>query len=158
MLQEGLRRKEVAGLSLGDFDFSERIMVVRGKGNHERVLPISSETWRALCCYLSERPATAGPLIRNYHDGRSALAAVSVGRLVSEWMSDAGIKEKAYDGRSAHALRHTAASDMLRSGAHLRDAQQALGHQSITATQRYMPWLVGDLRTAMAGRNYGSAP
>jgi integrase len=47
------------------------------------------------------------------------------------------------------------ATDMLRGGAHLRDVQNALGHASISTTQRYLPWVVGDLRVAMSGRRYG---
>lgn len=53
-----------------------------------------------------------------------------------------------------HALRHTAATDMLRGGAHVRDVQRALGHVELSSTQRYLPWLVGDLREAMGGRQY----
>lgn len=157
MVQEGLRRCEVAGLAMGDIDFGARLVLVTGKGGHQRVLPLSEETWAALESYLVLAPATAGPLVRNFSDGRSALAPVTVGRMVSNIMGEAGVKVRAYDGRSAHALRHTAASDMVRSGAHLRDVQAALGHRSIVTTQRYLPWLVGDLRTAMGGRSYAGA-
>lgn len=45
MTQEGLRCIEVASLELGDIDGEERIMLVRGKGGHQRVLPLSDETW-----------------------------------------------------------------------------------------------------------------
>ncbi len=76
------------------------------------------------------------------------ISAHYVSRLVSKWMHAAGVNA------SGHALRHTAATDMLRDGAHGRDVQNALGHASLATTQRYMPWLVGDLRTAMEGRTY----
>jgi integrase len=49
---------------------------------------------------------------------------------------------------TAHALRHTAASDVLRAGAHLRDVQAMLGRASLKGTARYLPLLVGDLRCA----------
>jgi integrase/recombinase XerD len=71
-------------------------------------------------------------------------------------MRESGVKRRPYDGVSAHAARHTMATDLVRSGAHLRDIQHALGHASIQTTQRYLPWLVGDLRTAMGGREYGT--
>ena len=154
MVQEGLRRKEVAGLNVEDIDRAEQLMIIRGKGGHERVLPISNETLAALRVYLNSAPATAGPLVRSQLDGRSRLSPSQVGRKVSDWMLEAGVKQRAYDGRSGHALRHTAATDMLRAGAHLRDVQAALGHASIATTQRYLPWVVGDLRTAMGGRTY----
>jgi len=156
MLQEGLRRKEVAGLEVGDVNFGERSVRIRGKGGHERVLPLSPETFRALTAYLREWPAFAGPLIRRYSDGRTGVTPATVGRLVSDLMRVAGVKHAAYDGRSAHSARHTAASDMLKHGAHLRDIQRALGHQSITSTERYLPLLVNGLGKAMGGRRYGS--
>lgn len=52
-------------------------------------------------------------------------------------MAAVGLKRRPRDGVSAHALRHTAVSDMLKGGAHLRDVQAALGHASLSTTQRY---------------------
>lgn len=157
MVQEGLRRKEVAELEVGDIDADEHVALVRGKGGHERVLPLSDETREALARYLAECPALAGPLVRSMTDGRSSLAPITVGRMVSALMTAAGVKKRAYDGRSAHALRHTAATDILRSGAHLRDVQAALGHRSLATTERYLAWEVKGLREAMGGRRYASA-
>lgn len=151
MCQEGLRCCEVAGLELGDFDFADRVMLVSGKGGHQRVLPVSAESWSALQEYLAEWPAAAGPVVRSYNDAHRPLDAAYVSTLVAGWMRDAGVPA------TAHALRHTAASDMLKSGAHLRTVQAALGHASLSTTQRYLPWVVGDLREAMAGRQYGRA-
>ncbi len=148
MLQEALRCGEVAALQLGDIDFDERLMLVHGKGQHQRILPVTDETWTALWRYLEEFPASHGPLIRSYSQPTRGISAKHLSRLVSEWLHDAGLDA------SAHGLRHTAATDMLRAGAHVRDVQQALGHQSLATTQRYMPWLVGDLRKAMGGRSY----
>lgn len=154
MVQEGLRAKEVVGLELGDIDFDAGVMLIRGKGDHERVLPMSDDTMAVVARYLIEWPATAGPLVRSVKDGRSGLAPVTVGRMVSRLMMAAGVKQRAYDGRSGHALRHTAATDMLQRGAHLRDVQAALGHQSLATTERYLAWEVKGLREAMGGRHY----
>lgn len=151
MCQEGLRCGEVADLELGDVDFDERLMLIRGKGGHQRVLPLTDETWGAIGEYLSEHPAYAGPLVRSYNDPYRGISPAYVSTLVARWIRAAGVEA------TAHALRHTAATDMLRSGAHLRDVQAALGHVSLSTTQRYLPWVVGDLRTAMAGRKYGRA-
>ncbi|MEA2702904.1 MAG: integrase/recombinase XerD [Actinomycetota bacterium] len=147
-VQEGLRACEVCNLELGDIDTELRVMMVRGKGGHERILPITRETWAVMERYRQEHPAAAGPLVRSYLNPTKGLSAHYVSRLVSGWMHGAGV------GASGHALRHTAATDMLRSGAHVRDVQNALGHTSLATTQRYMPWLVGDLREAMEGRTY----
>lgn len=147
-VQMGLRACEVCGLQLGDIDPVQRLMLIRGKGGHERVLPITAETWEAMGRYLDEHPATAGPLVRSYLHPHRGISAAYVSRLVGGWMRDAGVNA------TGHALRHTAATDMLRAGAHVRDVQRALGHASLATTQRYMPWLVGDLREAMEGRTY----
>lgn len=148
MVQEGLRCCEVAELQFGDVDTAERLLLIRGKGGHERCLPITEETWRTMQAYLAEYPAQAGPLVRSYSRPGRGIGARHISFLVSEWLHGAGVEA------TAHALRHTAATDMLRAGAHVRDVQQALGHQSLATTQRYLPWVVGDLREAMNGRRY----
>lgn len=152
MTQEGLRCVEVAALELADIDRDEGLMLIRGKGGHQRVLPISGETGDAIDEYLREHPAHAGPLVRSYLNPRSGIQAKYVSSLVGQWIRAGGVEA------TAHRLRHTAATDMLRSGAHVRDVQHALGHASLSTTQRYLPWLVGDLRVAMSGRQYGRRP
>jgi integrase len=68
MLQECLRRSEIAALDVEDIDFATRTLLVRGKGGggqHTAVLPISAETWGALTAYLGLEGHRHGPLIRN---------------------------------------------------------------------------------------------
>ena len=149
MVQEGLRCCEVVGLELGDVDLREAVLVVRqGKGGHQRLLPLSDETISYLGRYLAEQPAAAGPVIRSYRHPTRGVSAKYLSRMVSRVFRDARVPE------SAHALRHTMATDVLRSGANLRDVQAALGHSSLMTTQRYLPYVVGDLREAMGGRQY----
>lgn len=150
MAQEGLRCREVSAIQMGDIDGEGRLMLVRGKGGHERVLPISDETWDAMLVYLGQNPATAGPLVRSYVHSRQGISAHYIGAIVSRIMTEAGVDE------SAHALRHSMATHMLERGAHVRTVQKALGHVSLGTTQRYLPWLVGSLREAMGGRHYGA--
>ena len=148
-MQEGLRACEVSRLRLEDVDVRERCVLVRGKGGHERVLPLSDETWRALTAYLAEWPASTGPLVRSYNEPSRALTAPYIVICVGRWMRHAGVPA------SGHALRHTAASDMLRAGAHVVDVQAALGHANVATTSRYLPLVVDGLRQAMGGRRYG---
>ncbi len=152
MVQEGLRCGEVSRLELGDVDFENRLILVRGKGGHQRVLPLSDETRFVMLRYLDEEPARHGPFFRSRVDPTRGIAPDYVSDLVREAMRAAGVNA------TPHALRHTAATDMLRAGAHVRDVQAALGHRELSTTQRYLPWLVGDLREAMGGRNYRSRP
>ncbi len=153
-VQEGLRAGEVSRLQIGDIDFIGRTARVVGKGGHERLLPISEETWAAVSAYLDEHPATSGPLLRSYRQPWRPLAPDTISGMVSEWMRVAGIKRRARDGISGHALRHTMATDALRNGAHLRDVQHALGHAHLATTEAYLPLVVNDLRAAMGGRRY----
>lgn len=152
MVQEGLRCCEVSTLELGDIDVTDRILLIRGKGGHERALPITDETWLAMQSYLAEFPARAGRLIRSYSHPTRGIGPGHISVLVSDWLHGAGVSA------TAHALRHTAATDMLRAGAHVRDVQAALGHQSLATTQKYMPLVVHDLRKAMGGRRYVDPP
>lgn len=158
MLQEGLRRAEVARLSTGDIDPLERTMRVLGKGDNERILPISDETWAALQTYVGGGRMVAGPLIRSLSDGLSGITPPTVGRMVSAVMLAASVKRRAYDGRSGHSCRHTAATDALKAGAHLVDVKNMLGHLTLRSTEPYLPLLVRDLRSAMGGRRYGVVP
>lgn len=157
MVQLGLRCCEMAGVELGDIDRAGATVRIRGKGGHERVLPLVLEAADALAEYLAtDPPAGAGPLIRSRLHPHRGLDADTISGLVAGWMWDAGIKHRQRDGISAHALRHTAATDMLLAGAHLRDVQAALGHAHLVTTEIYLPLVVHGLAAAMEGRRYGA--
>lgn len=158
MVQQGLRCVEISRLTLGDIDFNARTMRIRGKADHERILPIMSETVQALETYLGDHPASGGALIRSYTRCHRPLCPPVIGKLVTDWMADAGLKRGRYDGTSAHAGRHSCATHMLLRGAHLRDVQAVLGHVSLTTTERYLPYVVDGLGSAMGGRTYGGLP
>jgi site-specific recombinase XerD len=101
-----------------------------------------------------------GPLIRSQIHPRRGISAEYVGKLAVQWMRAAGIKYAAFDGRSAHALRHTCASHMLEHGADIREVSEMLGHSGLQATQTYLRRLraAGPLRKAAAGRSYLPGP
>jgi site-specific recombinase XerD len=155
MVQLGLRCCEVAALEQGDVDRARGLVRVRGKGDHERILPLVEEARIVLDEYQRVYPATAGPLVRSHLHPQRGLDPDTISGLVVVWMTAAGVKQKPRDGVSAHALRHTAATDMLRAGAHLRDVQRALGHAHLITTEVYLPYVVRGLERAMAGRQYG---
>jgi len=146
--QEGLRVGEIASLQIGDIDFMDRSMTVIGKGDKERALPITDEAWSALLAYLAECPAHAGPLIRSQRRPTRGISAQYISETIRATMVRAGVPA------TAHALRHTMATDMLTGGADLVLIQQALGHASLSTTQIYLGRSVKDLRKAMAGRRY----
>lgn len=159
MFQQGLRCVEISRLELGHIDRQHGTLEITGKGGHQRVLPVMPETLECLDTYLSEHPCSAGPLIRSYRswERHQALTAQAISKYVSGWMGEAGIKHGPRDGISAHAGRHTCATDMLRAGAHLRDVQAVLGHAHLSTSETYLPRLVKGLESAMAGRSYSTA-
>lgn len=153
MLGMGLRCCEVAQLELGHWNRRAEEMTVRGKGSHERVVAVPGEVAAALLAYLDEHPATAGPLIRSYRRPGQALTADTLSGMVSEWMRAAGVKRASRDGVSAHALRATAASDILDACNDLRVVQEFLGHENLSTTAIYLRRAgLPKMRKAMADR------
>jgi len=100
---------------------------VTGKADQARMVPVYDNETRLLDRRLAGR--TSGLIV--------GISAGRVSKLVSRWIAEAGIKTGRYDGRSAHALRHTAASRMA-DVADLRVVQEFLGHASLATTDRYV--------------------
>lgn len=158
MVQEGLRRSEVARLEVGDCDLTNRLLHVTGKGGHQRVLHVTEQTRQAIREHLSVQGDVAGPLLCSYQYPQRGLHPDTVSAIVRRAMEDAGVKKAPRDGVSPHALRHSALTDMLRHGAHVRDVQLVAGHQHLSTTEVYLPLLVNTLESAMGGRWYGPKP
>lgn len=151
----GLRCIEVARLSVGDYDRRAGTITVRGKFDHERLLPVPTIVAAALDAYVTNRP---GPLIRNLDAPWRGLSAKTISGYLRVWMRNAGIKSTALDGVGAHSLRHTAASDVLDRGADLRVVQQMLGHANVATTSIYLRRVkLEPMRDAMEGRDYREA-
>lgn len=133
----GLRASEAVGLDWKDVSLDERRVHVRaGKGNKDRIVPVSRAAKQALQS-LAAVQTTAGtnrggnrPIFRNQRGSR--LAVRSVGRIVNAAMERAGLPPM-----NPHALRHSCATHLLDDGADLRSIQDLLGHASLTTTQKY---------------------
>jgi site-specific recombinase XerD len=152
MLWAGLRCAEVTSLRVEDVDERDGTMLIRGKGGHERVVCIPPELAPTITRWLDNRNRLPGPLVTGRWGG---LQASTVSDMVSRAMADAGVKVSPRDGRSAHALRHTCASDVLDRGASITVVQALLGHVDLATTAIYMRRVcLDDLRKAMAGRDY----
>ena len=160
MLGCGLRAAEVAGLEVADWDPDGETLFVRGKGGHERMVPVPVEVAERLDKYLSDRGRHAGVLIGSQRRPYGqALNPSAIVKLASGWMAAAGIKGGPYDGRSGHALRHTCASDVYEASHDFRTVQDMLGHQHLATTAIYLRHSDLDrMRAAMAGRDYAAPP
>ncbi|MDG2307404.1 MAG: tyrosine recombinase XerC [Candidatus Binatia bacterium] len=142
----GLRASETVGLDWKDVALDEqRVHVRSGKGNRDRMVPMSRPAKQALERLRSVQTTTgndrgaARPIFRNQRGTR--LAVRSVGRIVSAAMEKAGLPPM-----NPHALRHSCATHLLDSGADLRSIQDLLGHTSLTTTQKYTHVSLSHLR------------
>lgn len=134
----GLRVSECTGLDLSDTILEDGYLHIVGKGNKERIAPISGVALRALTEYLEHgRPE----LIRSYAKPTSAVFLnARGGRLtrqsVHALVADAG-RTIGVANLHPHTLRHSFATHMLSGGADLRVIQEILGHSDISTTQIY---------------------
>jgi integrase/recombinase XerC len=134
----GLRVSELVGLNLGHVNFGDGLLLVRGKGRKERIVPFGEKARQAIADYLPVREKilmdarAAGPALFLNLRGRR-LSARSVDRLVKKYVRQFGPPIKA----SPHSLRHAFASHLLTEGADLRAIQEMLGHASLSTTQKY---------------------
>lgn len=134
----GLRVSECTGLDLNDAILEDGYLHIVGKGNKERIAPISGAALRALCAYLEEGRSE---LIRSYAKPTSAVFLnARGGRLtrqsVHALVADAG-RTIGVANLHPHTLRHSFATHMLSGGADLRVIQEILGHSDISTTQIY---------------------
>lgn len=156
MLGLGLRCVEVSRLAVEDYDPVSATIEVTGKGSHQRVLPVPTLTGHVIGTYLDQVGVVAGPLIRSPRTGRG-LSAPTISTYVSRWMDAAGLKSRPWDGRSAHALRHTALSDVLERCHDIHVVREMAGHTNIATTSIYLRRAnIGQLRDAMEGRRYAA--
>ncbi len=134
----GLRVSELVGLDLASVNFGDGMLLVRGKGRKERIVPFGSKAKQALSDYLPvregilrEKRASSPALFLNARGKR--LTTRSIDRLVKNYVRTFGPNVKV----SPHSFRHAFASHLLTEGADLRAIQEMLGHASLSTTQKY---------------------
>jgi integrase/recombinase XerD len=149
----GTRVSEAVGVRLEDLDFDEELILVTGKGDKQRLVPMGRELRRALTRYLA--PGGRAELAGASRDSRlflnargGALSRQGVDLVVRRRALAAGL---ASAHLSAHVLRHSCATHLLAHGADIRVVQELLGHASIATTQVYTAVSVTSLRRAYLG-------
>jgi site-specific recombinase XerD len=136
MYASGVRISEAAGLNVRAVDLGEQTLVVRGKGNKERMVLVGGPATVALKRYLAiGRPKLANgaeeALFLNRDGAR--LSVRSIQKVVRDHALKAGLEERVWP----HLLRHSFATHLLDGGADLRVVQELLGHASAQTTQIY---------------------
>ena len=135
----GLRVSELVTLKLSQLYIEERYVLIQGKGNKQRVVPISPVAIDQINLYLeqtrSHQVAQRGSEDILFLNRRGAmLTRQMIFHIVKQLCELAGIRKVI----SPHTLRHSFATHLLEGGANLRAIQQMLGHESITTTEIYV--------------------
>lgn len=131
----GMRRSEVASLTDDSFDFSAKHVMVHGKRDKMRVVPLSDSVLQKVRDYIDERNRlfennTGAFFVRKKGN---PIKASDVAQVVSIHLRHVPNLSK----RSPHVLRHTFATEMLNNGADLMAIKELLGHASLSTTQIY---------------------
>lgn len=135
----GLRVSELVGLRMSQIFEQDEYIVVQGKGNKQRLVPISATALEQIHLYL-EQTRNNQVVKRGCEDilflnrRGAALSRVMIFYIVKDLCAVAGIRKQI----SPHTLRHSFATHLLEGGANLRAIQQMLGHESITTTEIYV--------------------
>jgi len=134
LYQTGIRKAELCSLLLENVDFSEEQIKITGKGNKQRIIPVSSDLMNGFENYLNERIVL--PEASQYffvsRKGKK-LNEKFVYSVVNSYLSLVTSKKK----KSPHILRHTFATHVLENGAEISKVKKILGHSSLASTQVY---------------------
>jgi integrase/recombinase XerC len=148
----GIRNAELTGLNLEDIHWANEAILVRGKGQKQRYVPLGEAAATALRSYIAERSlrlaeinravgaSTTPALLLNLRlrglerpGGTARLTTRSVGRIVKRIAILHGLSSDVHP----HTLRHAFGTHLLEEGADLRAIQELLGHERLSTTQRY---------------------
>lgn len=135
----GCRVSELVGLTVGRIDLGNRYVILLGKGNKERVVPLGHTCCGALSRYYAVRTMLMQKYQVTEHDyifvnsRGGVLTDRSVRRILDKYISQLAIRKNV----SPHTIRHSFATHLLAHGADLRAVQELLGHANLATTQIY---------------------
>jgi integrase/recombinase XerD len=145
----GLRVSELVGLPMATVARDERLLIVRGKGGKERMVPLTEAAVEATAAYRADREhflagREQSPFLFPSRSAEGHLTRRRLGQLLKELAGECGIDPAKV---SPHVMRHAFATHMLDHGADLRSVQRMLGHADISTTQIYTHVLGQRLRS-----------
>jgi len=135
LISTGMRIAEAANMSMEDIIFSERTILIHGKGRKQRLIYISCpQTWQNFMNWIKwrkkRRVHTDKVFVNRYGE---QISDHGIEYIYRELKKAVGINEKS----TPHYLRHTFATNLLANGADLRSVQEILGHSSVATTEIY---------------------
>ncbi len=133
----GIRVSELVSLSMSNINWQAGYLIVVGKGNKERIVPIGRTAFDCLNRYVegSRRKLSRGRSVNTLFLNRSGTGLTRQGlwKIVKKYVRKIGLDKKVYP----HTFRHSFATHLLEGGADLRSVQVMLGHADISTTQIY---------------------
>ena len=141
-LSTGMRSTDLLGLKLSEIDWRKNeIRIIQDKTGTALTLPLMPDAGNALADYiLNARPKSSEPYVflRVRRPYTRLPASTNGANILKRCQKAAGISRTAGDGKSFHAFRRTAGTNMVRSGVELTLVSQMLGHNSLDSTRRYL--------------------
>jgi integrase/recombinase XerC len=136
LYQTGMRRSELLNLKASQVDEGQRVLRILGKGNKERLIPVSHDLLKEIGHYLKQKSIVLEDPDNIYvlvnEKGRK-LAPKTVYNIVVKYLGEVS----SLAVRSPHVLRHSFATHLANAGADLNAIKELLGHSSLAATQIY---------------------
>jgi integrase/recombinase XerD len=132
----GLRVSELVNLRLTDIHYGEGFVVITGKGNKQRLVPVGGKALKEIDIYKRDRnqlPVINDQNILFLNRRGSRLTRAMIFTIIKDLAAKAGIKKTI----SPHTFRHSFATHLIEGGADLRAVQEMLGHESILTTEIY---------------------
>ena len=134
LYQTGMRKAELCNLFFENVDFSSNEIKIKGKGNKERIVPISSVLAEILYKFTEIRkPLPESEIYFFVRENGKKLSEKFVYSVVNSYLSMVTFKKK----KSPHILRHSFATHVLNNGAEISKVKKLLGHSSLASTQVY---------------------
>ncbi len=134
LYQTGMRKSELCNILLEQVDFSKSEISIKGKGNKQRVVPISENLLKQMREYMVIRkPNEDSGIYFFVRENGKKLSEKFVYSVVNRYLSLITLKKK----KSPHILRHSFATHVLNNGAEISKVKKILGHSSLASTQVY---------------------
>jgi len=135
LLSTGIRRSEAAAITLDDIDLENRQLLILGKGDKQRVVPLTEQAVEAIQAYLPHRTKSKTRRLFVSAYGGHPIQGRVINAMLAGTVRKAGLEGQ---GITPHKLRHTFATHLIRNGVDIRTLQELLGHADLETTAKYL--------------------